>query len=274
MQLKIGINGRFFPSNWRPAIEEIEFCAANGFAALQLRAPEGGLTHKHLGAEFDEVTAVLQANGVTAVMEMPIYIGSNGMTMTERTPLDVLHANLPAIHALQCTAVHWHLAPNWPLSDKKCRAVEQALIPQLTEATRLGDEYGFHFGLEHNEPRLRLCGTPAACRHLLESVPRLGFVWDFNHTTAEHFAQYAALASRLSMLHISDTPLPTVNHHLPLGEGGIDFRPFLQAVAKADFDGVAILEIGGLPASGGYGRDDDQTLNDSRERLEILLNDI
>ncbi len=274
MQLDIGLNGRFFPKDWRPASEEIEFCQQNGFAALQFRAPEGGLTHKHLGAEFAEVTAVLERTGITAVMEINIAVGSNGMTFTERTPLDVLYANLPAIQALNCTAVHWHLVPNWPLSDHKCRSVEQALIPQLAEATRLGDEYGFRFGLEHNEPKLRLCATPAACQHLINSVPKLGFVWDFNHTAPDDFAGYAALAPHLSLLHISDTHLPAINQHLPLGEGTLDFRPFLQAVADANFNGIGILEIGGLPASGGYGRDSDQTLSHSRDLLQTWLSEL
>lgn len=271
MHLDIGINGRFFSKSWRPATEEIAFCHQNGFAALQFNGPEGGLTHKHLGAELAEVTAVLARTGVTAVMELNIAIGSNGQTLAERTPLDVLHANLPAIQALKCTAVHWHLIPNWPLSDQKCRALEQALIPQLAEATKLGDEYGFRFGIEHNEPKVRLCATPEACHNLLRQVPRLGFVWDFNHTPPEHFADYATLAPYLTLLHIADTPLPTLNHHLPIGQGTLDFQPFLQTIADAHFEGIGILEIGGLPASGGYGRDDDDTLRQSRDLLQAWL---
>jgi hypothetical protein len=36
------------------------------------------------------------------------------------------------------------------------------------------------------------------------------------------------------------------------------------------FHGPAILEIGGLPKSGGYGRDTDQALADSLQRLHEI----
>jgi sugar phosphate isomerase/epimerase len=49
----------------------------------------------------------------------------------------------------------------------------------------------------------------------------------------------------MSMLHVSDTPLPATNHHLPLGLGNVDIRS-CTALANAGFHGPAILEIGGL----------------------------
>jgi sugar phosphate isomerase/epimerase len=71
----------------------------------------------------------------------------------------------------------------------------------------------------------------------------------------------------MSMLHVSDTPLPKVNYHLPLGLGSIDFPLYCQALQRGNFTGPAILEIGGLPKSGGYGRDTDAALVDSLQRL-------
>ena len=62
--------------------------------------------------------------------------------------------------------------------------------------------------------------------------------------------------SRLSLVHVSDTPLPETNHHLPLGRGSVDF-----AVLRG-LDVPLILEIGGLPISGGYGLDTDEALLD------------
>jgi hypothetical protein len=63
-------------------------------------------------------------------------------------------------------------------------------------------------------------------------------------------------------VHVSDTPLPETNHHLPLGRGNVDLTPLRT------FDDVPlILEIGGLPHSGGPGLDTDDALRDSLERL-------
>ena len=86
-------------------------------------------------------------------------------------------------------------------------------------------------------------------------MPGLGFVWDMNHTSPEHLDGFLALTPRMTMIHVSDTRLPTVNDHYPLGMGEIDFPAYCRALLSRGFDGPAILEIGGLPQSGGYGRD-------------------
>jgi sugar phosphate isomerase/epimerase len=102
---------------------------------------------------------------------------------------------------------------------------------------------------------------------VLAGVPGLGLVWDLNHTHPASFGDYLALAPWMSMLHISDTPLPQTNHHLPLGQGTIDFAHYTHELLARGFRGRAILEIGGLPKSGGFGRDTDAALIDSRARL-------
>ena len=59
-------------------------------------------------------------------------------------------------------------------------------------------------------------------------------------------------------MHASDTPLPVTNYHLPIGRGTVDFS-VLEGVEVP-----VILEIGGLPASGGPGFDTDDELRSSR----------
>ena len=70
-----------------------------------------------------------------------------------------------------------------------------------------------------------------------------------------------ALAPRFSLVHVSDTPLPETNHHLPLGRGSVDLAPL------AGLEVPLVLEIGGLPFSGGYGLDTDEALVASRAEL-------
>jgi sugar phosphate isomerase/epimerase len=69
------------------------------------------------------------------------------------------------------------------------------------------------------------------------------------------------------MLHVADTRLPETNEHLPLGMGTVDFAHICQVVRASGFHGPAILEIGGLPKSGGFGRDTDAALVDSLQRV-------
>jgi sugar phosphate isomerase/epimerase len=266
--LQIGLNGRFFPSNWRPVLDEIAFAQTYGFTTLQFPGKEEGLRAEHLGAELPIIKDALAAAGITVVMEIVIRVDNTGCTSSGYTPLEVLSANLPAILALPCRYVHWHLVPLMPIDVETIHILEEQLIPQFAAGVALADKYDFRFGFEHNEPELLLFGTPEVCAQTLAAVPGLGFVWDFNHTIPEHIGAFQALIPRMSMLHVSDTPLPAVNYHLPLGQGTIDLVDYCRALRAGGFTGPAILEIGGLPKSGGFGRDTDEALIDSATRLQ------
>ena len=264
--VKVGMNGRFFPNNWRPALEEIQFAHSAGFSALQFQGKEIGLTEEELGASFAEIKRALKTSSLTPTMELLIRLNGDGRTQSGKTPLEVLEANLPAIQSLSCQHVHWHLVLEPALEETS--PLEHTLLPDFTAATELGLQNGFTFAFEHNEPALNFFSTPQSCAATLAAVPELGFVWDLNHTVPEHLHDFKALAPRTSLLHVADTPLPEVNYHLPLGLGTINFADYARPLLQADFRGFAILEIGGLPKSGGYGRDTDDALIDSKNRLE------
>lgn len=269
--LRIGMNARQFPGNWRPASEEIVFARGAGFVALQFQGQEPGLDAKRLGEPFSVVADALAAAKIEAVMEIIVRVDASGRTASGLTPFDMLERNLPAIDALSCTCVHWHLVPLVPEEDATLYALERSLVPQFAAGVALAEAHGFHLGIEHNEPRIGLCATPERCAALLDAVPGLGFVWDMNHTVPEHLGGFLALTPRMTMLHVADTRLPTVNDHYPLGMGTIDLLAYCRALLERGFEGPAILEIGGLPQSGGYDRDTDEALIDSLHRLEAAL---
>lgn len=265
--IDVGFNGRFFPETWRPALQEIAFAKTHGFTAIQFQGKPEGLAPGHLGGEFEAIRDALQQAKVLAVMEIVVRMDADGRTESGRTPLEILMANLPAITALPCRYVHWHVVPFEPLDEVEGRRLEEQLLPELSAAVALAQEQHIRFGFEHNEPSIGLFSTPEACTRALEFVPKLGFVWDFNHTIPEHRSGFQSLISRMSMVHVSDTPLPEVNYHLPLGMGKVDFDGYCRALISSGFSGPAILEVGGLPKSGGYGRDTDEVLIDSMRRL-------
>lgn len=264
-----GMNGRFFPSNWRPALDEIAFAGAHGFQAIQFGGRETGLDEAGLGASFSKVAERLKETNITAVMEIVVRLSKDGVTELGLSPMEVLQANLPAITELPCQSVHWHLVHTESMTTQELVAMESTLIPQFEQGVKLAAAHGFRFGFEHNEIHLHsFFNEPERCHYMLDAVPGLHFVWDFNHTPLEHLEQYKSLIPRMSMLHISDTPLPETNHHLPLGQGNINFDEYFHALHVGGFSGAAILEIGGLPKSGGYGRDSDSALIASLSRLE------
>jgi L-ribulose-5-phosphate 3-epimerase len=240
--------GRFFPLNWRPPADEIRFAAEHGFAAIQIRSDHAGSIAEELRTDPREVGAAFAASGIEPVLEMLVFHEGERGTIPR-----ALRANLQAIAQIGIQRVHVH--PVGPtdaapvLADDFAAALEIALAAGLT------------FGVEHNAPGHRLLVEPEAVHELLDSVPGLHFVWDLNHTRAEDVPEFARLRDRLSLVHVSDTPLPQTNHHLPLGRGTVDLG------LVRDVGVPVILEVGGLPVSGGPGFDTDDVLLDSLARL-------
>jgi L-ribulose-5-phosphate 3-epimerase len=266
--IKIGMNGRFFPDNWQTARDEIVFAKMAGFSCIQFPGMLSGLTTDRIGDPLDIVGLALRRARITAVMEMVISLYGNGLTAEGDTPMDVLRANLQAIQALNCTHVHWHFTLAESMTNVEIADLERQLIPQLQAAVTLAQEHHFTFGFEHNSADIPLFYRPEVCAALLTAVPGLGFVWDFNHTSEADFEAFVSLVPHTSMVHISDTPWPDVNHHLPLGQGNLDFGKFVEPLLTTNYRGPAILEIGGLPKSGGYGRDTNDALIDSLTQFQ------
>ena len=96
---------------------------------------------------------------------------------------------------------------------------EDVFLSQIKTATSLSCDHGFKFGIENNDPEAFMFAHPDRCAELLNQIPDLGFVWDLNHTAPQHAPTFQALANRMSMLHVSDTPLPETNHQPPFGPG-------------------------------------------------------
>jgi L-ribulose-5-phosphate 3-epimerase len=248
--LRIGMLGRFFAGNWRPPADEIRFAAENGFAALQIRSDAPGELDAVLGGDLDETGRAFAAAGVEPVVEMLLRLNRHPSIA------EALRSNLRALEALGCRRVHVHPVPG--AAEVNVPELETRLPELFGEAVDVAEAHGLDLGVEHNAHEHRLLVAPEACAALLADVPGLHFVWDLNHAEPVGFARFR---DRLSLVHASDTPLPETNHHLPVGMGTVDFS------VLSGIDVPVILEIGGLPVSGGYGRDTDDALRDSRARL-------
>lgn len=256
------MNARLFAINWRPARAEIAFARAAGFGALQFNGREQGIDTEYLGDAAELVAELLVAAGIEAVMEIVVRLREDGRTEAGNTPLDLLRTNAAAAHALGCTRVHLHLTMTAALPWAARKAIEAAAVAQLHAGLDLVADR-FLLGIEHNEPDIPLFAELDAISALLEAVPGLGFVWDCNHTPEAQQAAWLTLAPRIQLAHVSDTPQPQVNHHLPLGAGTMDFGVLFAELRRRGVACPAILEIGGTPKSGGFGRDTDAALRAS-----------
>src|SRR5581483_10808043 len=184
--MDIGMLGRFFGrhtgGNWRPPAQELAFAAQSGFDTVQIRSDRPGELEDELGIAAQELGALYDELGVEPVLGLLVRHECERGTFAR-----ALRASLPAIEAAGFLRVHVH-----PVGPAEAAPF---LRDDLAEALALAGEA------------------------LLEAVPGLGFVWDVNHTPAEHVERFLALRERFTLVHVSDTPLPETNHHLPLGRG-------------------------------------------------------
>jgi len=135
--------GRFFPLNWRPPADEIQFAQEHGFDVIQIRSDRAGAIEDDLRADLDEVGAAFAAASVEPVLEMLVrHVGE------PRTIPHELEANLGAIERLGVARVHVH-----PVGSP---AFEPLLAGELAEALTLAEDAGLVFGVEHNAPSQRL----------------------------------------------------------------------------------------------------------------------
>jgi L-ribulose-5-phosphate 3-epimerase len=241
--------GRLTGGNWRPPAQELAFAASAGFDTIQIRSDRPGEIEDELGIDPVELGALFDDHGLEPVLEMLVRHDGEPGTFAR-----ALRANLAAIDAIGFLRVHIH-----PVGPSE--AAPQ-LASDFADALAIAQEAGLIFGVEHNAPGHRLLVEPDEVEALLDRVPGLGLVWDVNHTAAADVGRFLAVRERITLVHVSDTPLPETNHHLPLGRGNLDLAPVRT------FDDVPlILEIGGLPHSGGPGLDTDDALRESFARL-------
>jgi len=261
----VGFAARLFRGD-RSAVQEVEFGVHHGFGAIQFRGQVDLEQPIGLG-DLDALAAALQHSHLVPTMELLIGLRPDGRTVHGDTPIDILRANLPAIKALGLPLVHWHLYPLQHENSTNGERLSLLLQDLCLQGLDLAGKHQFLLGIENNPSEINMLATPDACLALLDAVPGLRLVWDINHSPATHDAGFHDLAPRISALHVSDTPLPQINHHLPLGLGNVCVGSHLRALAAGGFAGPAILEIGGSPRSGGYGGDTDEALIVSRDLL-------
>lgn len=237
--------GRLTGGNWRPPAQELTFAASAGFDTVQIRSDRPGEIDDELGIEPEELGALFDDNGLEPVLEMLVRHDGEPGTIAR-----ALQANLPAIDAIGFLRVHVH-----PVGPSEAA---RQLADDFAGALAVAEDAGLILAVEHNAPGHRLLVEPSDVEALLEAVPGLGLVWDVNHTGTDDVGRFLALRERITLVHVSDTPLPETNHHLPLGRGTVDLGPL-----RTFEDVPLILEIGGLPHSGGPGLDTNEALLDS-----------
>ena len=121
--------------------------------------------------------------------------------------------------------------------------------------------------LENSPPHFN---TPRDLSLVFSAVPELGFLLDVGHANleAEHnlTVELASLfAGRLDHVHFSDNNGGSLDLHLPLGAGKIDWRWIVHILKRIGYDGTITLEV--------FAEDRDYLLI-SKDKLEKLWQEV
>jgi sugar phosphate isomerase/epimerase len=139
------------------------------------------------------------------------------------------------------------------------------MISVMSKSALMCEKRGLRLGME-----MRLAETVSntdAFLRLYDAVrnPCFGVVFDTGHLNAQKEilpVSIEKLKDRIFLLHAADND-STVNSHLALGDGTIDWESILAALKKHHFDGYITLDIGDCP-------DLDQAYIRSKKYLENL----
>jgi L-ribulose-5-phosphate 3-epimerase len=132
------------------------------------------------------------------------------------------------------------------IDDTPPEAAWERLISSLRPVLEYAEIHGVTIGFEP-EPGMFI-DTMAKFDRLVEQVssPRLRLTLDIGHLHCQGETPLAALieryADQLVNVHLEDMRRG-VHEHLPFGEGEIDFRPVLQALANSGYSGGIHVEL-------------------------------
>ena len=125
----------------------------------------------------------------------------------------------------------------------------EALVDGISRCNEMSKRTGLKLCLE---PRVgeNVSNTDAMLR-LFDAIPdwNFGAVLDTGHQNAQKEIlplSIEKLGDRIFYVHVSDNDGRT-NHHLPLGQGTIDWEGVFLALKKHRFDGYVAIDLGHIP---------------------------
>ena len=121
----------------------------------------------------------------------------------------------------------------------------EVLIKNLREAVKFGGKYGIKIGLENSWTSERLCRKAEDLLRVVNSVKRLGIVFDAGHantTGSDLLGYFRKVKNQMINMHISDND-GKFDQHALIGKGNINFKGLLKECKNSNYYGPFILEI-------------------------------
>lgn len=223
-------------------IDEIECYARLGFDFIDLtlepQAAYGGTL------PTTEVKSALQNTGLDIVGHTAFYMPiASPIPNVREAALREMERDIEVFRELGATLVNVHPYLIAPLHDT--RWVRETNIASLQRLLAYAQRFEMKLMLENVTPHFN---TPRDLSMVFAAVPELGFHLDVGHANLEvEHNMTVELASlffdRLEHVHFSDNNGGSLDLHLPLGVGKIDWKWIVHILKRVGYDRTITLEV-------------------------------
>ena len=223
-------------------VEEIRTYAAYGLDFIDLTLEPQAAYSATLPVE--QVKCALEQTGLGIIGHTAYYLPiASPIPEVRECAIAELERDLQVFASLGAKKMNVHPFVKAPLHEN--RWIREMNISAFRRLLVRSNELGIKLMLENLPP---LFNTPRDLLIVFTAVPELGFHLDVGHANleTEHnlTVELASLfANRLEHVHFSDNNGGTMDLHLPLGVGKIDWKWIVHILKRVGYDGTITLEV-------------------------------
>ena len=223
-------------------IQEIEEYASYGFDFIDLTLEPQAAYSATL--PVNKVKDTLQRTGLGIVGHTAFYLPiASPIPEIRECAIKEVERDIRIFAELGAAKVNIHPNVNAPLHDT--RWVRETNIEVFRRLLGYARERGMKLMLENTVPHFN---SPRDLSVVFAAVPELGFHLDVGHANLEtEHNMTVELASlfvdRLEHVHFSDNNGGSLDLHLPLGVGRIDWKWIVHILKRVGYDGTITLEV-------------------------------
>ncbi len=259
-----------FNAGPEPMEEYFPFAHENGFPWMELSCNNpNNFLNKWDAKRVDGIKRLRDKFGLRYGLHSASFVNAAEIEPTVRVAVQRhLLDYVQLAHDMEAEYVVLHFGYHFSLFMDE---VFRCLIDTYRPVVELAEKYQLPIGIEnmnkmHDDCEVAYLGvTPEELSRVLDAIPSkyFGLTLDIAHASllpggVEPFI--SKFAGRIVSTHVSDNDL-ILDHHMPVGEGKIDFKAVFKRLLDVDFTGTLNIE---LPRSNA-----DRLL--SKKRLEPIL---
>lgn len=262
-----------FNAGPEPMEEYFPFAHENGFPWMELSCNNpNNFLNKWNPARIDGIKQLRDKYGVRYGLHSASFVNAAEIEPTVRVAVKQhLLDYVQLAHDLEAEYIVLHFGYHFSLFMDE---VFRCLVETYKPVVELAERYELPIGIEnmnkmHEDCEVAYLGvTPEELGRVFDEIPSdyFGLTLDIAHASllpggCDPFID--RYADRIISTHVSDNDL-VLDHHLPVGEGKIDFKAVFRRLIEINFTGTLNIE---LPRS-----NEDRLL--SKQRLEPVLDEL